>query len=39
MNMGTDITAIRNDLDSLAGAATGTTTGSTTGTTTGTTTN
>jgi flagellar basal-body rod modification protein FlgD len=38
MNMGTDITAIRSDLDSLVGATTGTTTGTTTGATTGTTT-
>ena len=38
MNMGTDLTAIRSDLDNLVGATTGTTTGTTTGATTGTTT-
>ena len=33
MNMGTDLTAIRTDLDSLVSAPTGATTGATTGTT------
>ena len=33
MNMGTDLSAIRSDLDALVGASTGATTGTTTGTT------
>ena len=33
MNMGTDLAAIRSDLDALTGAGTGATTGTTTGTT------
>jgi flagellar basal-body rod modification protein FlgD len=33
MNMGTDLSAIRSDLDALVGATTGATTGTTTGTT------
>ena len=33
MNMGTDLSAIRSDLDALTGAGTGATTGTTTGTT------